>query len=248
MRSTISPVLATSREKNSSAKASFSVWIHASLAWSCRGRKLGFHHVAAAWYSWMRPLRTSRRRTSSAWRWVEERRVRGSQIEPAMGTVGVVVADIGVQEAIEMPTAQDERPVKELGSNRPHPSLSEGVGLRGSDRGEDHPGPFGLEHLVEGAGELLIAVADEEAHRWLGFVTIEGEVPRLLGEEGTVRVGGGAGDVHAPCPDLDEEQDVERLQEGGLHREEVAGEDPRCLSAQELRPAGAVPSRSGPEA
>src|SRR5437879_12073846 len=38
-----------------------------------------------------------------------------------------------------MPAAKDERPVKELSSNRSHPSLSEGIGLRGSDRGEDHP-------------------------------------------------------------------------------------------------------------
>jgi hypothetical protein len=74
-------------------------------------------------------------------RWVEERRVRGSQIEPAMGTVGVVVLHVGVQDVIEMPTTQDERPVKELSSNRSHPSLSEGVGLWGSDRGEDDFAP-----------------------------------------------------------------------------------------------------------
>ena len=109
-------------------------------------------------------------------RWVEERRVRGRQIEPAMWTVGVVVLHVGAQGAIEMPTAQDERPVKELSSHRSHPSLSEGVGLRGSDRGEDHLRPFGLEHLVEGTGELLIAVADEEAYRCPGIVTVEGEV------------------------------------------------------------------------
>jgi hypothetical protein len=34
------------------------------LARACRGPKHGFHH-AAAWYSWMRPLRTSRRQRSS---------------------------------------------------------------------------------------------------------------------------------------------------------------------------------------
>ena len=80
-----------------------------------------------------------------------------------------------------MPTAQDERPVKELSSHRSHPSLSEGVGLWGSDRGENHPGPFGLEHLLEGTGELLIAVADEVAYRCLGIITVEAEVSRLLG-------------------------------------------------------------------
>jgi hypothetical protein len=81
---------------------------------------------------------------------VEERRVRGSQIEPAMGTVSVVVLHVGVQHAIEMPTAQDECPVKELSSHRSHPSLSEGVGLWGSDRGEDHSGPFGLNTSSKG--------------------------------------------------------------------------------------------------
>jgi hypothetical protein len=148
-----------------------------------------------------------------------------------MWSVGVVVLHVGVQDAIEMPTAQDERPVKGLSSNRSHPSLSEGVGLRGSDRGEDHSGPFGLEHLVEGTGELLIAVADEEAHLRRGIVKIEGEVPRLLGDESTVRVRGRAGDPHPSGTDLDEEQHVERLEKDGLHREEVAGEDPRGLSA-----------------
>src|SRR5712691_1192831 len=147
-----------------------------------------------------------------------------------------------------MAPAQDEGPIEELSSNRSHPSLSVSVGLRGSDRREDHPGPFGLEHLIEGTGELLIAVADEEAHLCRGFVTIEGEVPRLLGDEGLVRVRGRAGDVHLPGADLDEEQDVERLQGDGLHREEVAGEDPLCLRTQEPRPALAVPSGSRPEA
>ncbi len=51
-------------------------------------------------------------------RWVEERRARGSQIEPAMWTVGVVVPHVGVQEMIEVSTAQDERPVNELSPNR----------------------------------------------------------------------------------------------------------------------------------
>src|SRR5665811_1668947 len=45
--------------------------------------------------------------------------------------------------------------------------------------------------------------------------------------------------MHAPCSDLDEEQDVERLQERRLDREEVAREDTRRLSLQEPAPANA---------
>jgi hypothetical protein len=98
---------------------------------------------------------------ASCW-WVEERRVGRSQIKPAMWSVGVVVLHVGLQDAIEVSTAQDQRPVKELGSNRPHPSLSEGVGLRGTDGRADDPRTLGGEHGVEGARELGVAVADEE--------------------------------------------------------------------------------------
>jgi hypothetical protein len=42
--------------------------------------------------------------------------------------------------------------------------------------------------------------------------------------------------MHSPCPDLDEEQDVEGLEERRLDGEEVACQDARCLSLQELAP------------
>src|SRR3989304_6293133 len=103
-----------------------------------------------------------------------------------------------------MPTAQDEHPVEELSSNRSHPSLSEGVGLGGSDRGEDHLRPFGLEHLVEGTGELIVAIADEVAYRCPAIITVEGEVSRLRameeGRDRDCRVGRG---VECRDPALD---------------------------------------------
>lgn len=36
---------------------------------------------------------------------------------------------------------------------------------------------------------------------------------------------GAASEVDAPAPDLDEEEDVEPLQPGGLDREEVGGQE-----------------------
>jgi hypothetical protein len=70
--------------------------------------------------------------------------------------------------------------------------------------------PSVLNTSSQGTGELLIAVADEEAYGCLRIVTVEGEVSRLLGDEGAVRVCGGAGDVHPSGADLDQEQHVER--------------------------------------
>jgi hypothetical protein len=52
--------------------------------------------------------------------------------------------------------------------------------------------PSVLNTSSQGTGELLIAVADEEAYGCLRIVTVEGEVSRLLGDEGA------AGFVVAP--------------------------------------------------
>ena len=51
--------------------------------------------------------------------------------------------------------------------------------------------------------------------------------------------------MHAPCPDLDEEQDVKRLEKRGLDREEIARQDAGYLSLQELAPRQA-PAGAGP--
>jgi hypothetical protein len=63
--------------------------------------------------------------------------------------------------------------------------------------------------------------------RHLALVQLEGKVPRLLGDEGAVRILRCAGDVNASSADLDEEQHVEGLEERGFHGEEV--HTPRCL-------------------
>lgn len=80
------------------------------------------------------------------------RDVRRSQVEAAMWAMCVVVAEVGTEHLIEMSTAEDERPIEALRPNRFDPSLGEGVGFRGMDRGRDHLGTFGGEHFVEGAG------------------------------------------------------------------------------------------------
>jgi hypothetical protein len=52
-----------------------------------------------------------------------------------------------------------------------------------------------------------------------------------------------AGEVDAPTLKLDEEEHVVAAQEGGLDREEVAGDDARRLRTEELAPGGACASR-----
>jgi hypothetical protein len=65
----------------------------------------------------------------------------------------------------------------------------------------------------------------------------------LLGDPASVRVGCYACKMDTPSVVLDEEKNVEPVQEHGLHREEVAGQQGLGLGSEELSPARAHPPR-----
>jgi len=89
---------------------------------------------------------------------------------------------------------------------------------------------------VEVAGELAVAVANQEAKRSCSLVERPGELARLLGDPGVGWVGGAAGQVDAPAAELDEEEHVQPLQRDRLDREEVDREHALRLRSQEGTP------------
>ena len=150
----------------------------------------------------------------------------GSQkLQPSMRSFLVVVLHVGPQGAVEMTGSEDQQPVQAVGANGLHPAFGEGVGVRGSDRCADHPHTFASEDIIKGAGELGVAVADQELDARALVREADRKVARLLGDEDRVRTARRDADAHAPAADLDEEEHVERLQECRLHGEEVAGDD-----------------------
>jgi hypothetical protein len=106
--------------------------------------------------------------------------------------MGIVVAGVSRQETVEMSTTKDQRPVKELISNGPYPALRERVGLGRTEGGGDDTGTLGFEDGIEGAGELGVSIADEEANAG-GQRLFAEEVARLLGDEGGVGIASGHG-------------------------------------------------------
>jgi len=103
---------------------------------------------------------------------------------------------------------------------------------------------LGSEDGVEGSREVAIAIVDQEARLGLRRLNLPGQVPRLLGGPGSAWVLAAGGEQDAPAGQLQEEQDVEALQEGGVHREVVTGQDCPALSPQEAAPGESCPPRS----
>jgi len=73
------------------------------------------------------------------------------------------------------------------------------------------------------------------------FVELQSEIAGLLDDPRSDRVGGDSGQMHSPGVELDEEEHVEPLRQHRVDREEVAGQQRRCLSTEELGPGGTRP-------
>src|SRR5918996_198939 len=101
------------------------------------------------------------------------------------------MANVDLEDALEVAAGEDEQPVQALGPNGSDPSLADSVGARCPDGSADHFEPFACEHVIERTAEFGVAVVDEKPQRLFPFVEVERKVPRLL--EHPNAVGGGRG-------------------------------------------------------
>jgi hypothetical protein len=130
------------------------------------------------------------------------------------------VLGVSLKDPLQVTPAEEEDVVEAFSSSGAHPALGEGVRPRSPNGGLHHGDSLGPDDLVEGAGELGVSVTEQEMPAL--ELSGHGEVPSLLRDPGGVRPTGRAGDMDASCRQLEEDQDVERLQEHRFNREEIA--------------------------
>jgi hypothetical protein len=78
----------------------------------------------------------------------------------------VVVLHVGSEQLLEMASSEDHDAVDALGSHGADPSFGICVRLRRTPGSADYLDALGLEDLVEGRPEALVAVVLEEADRF----------------------------------------------------------------------------------
>src|SRR5437764_4170398 len=130
-----------------------------------------------------------------------------------MRPVAVVMADENAEDALEMALVDDQEPVEAFGAGGADEALGERVCLWRSHRCLDDLDSFAGEDGVEVAGELAVAVVDQEAKRPWSLVERPGEerpgdLACLLGDPGAGRVRGAAGQVDASAAEFDEEEQL----------------------------------------
>jgi hypothetical protein len=112
--------------------------------------------------------------------------IRRLQPERPVGTMTVVVVDIDPQHLLQVPSADDQQPVKALGADRSNPSLREGVRVGRLHRRQQHLGTVRAEHVIEATGELRVAVAEHKAQSSPSLLKYQEKVPSLLGDPGVI--------------------------------------------------------------
>ena len=159
--------------------------------------------------------------------------------------VAVIVIGVLAEDQPQVPFAGDQHPVQALAAGAGDPAFGYSVRARRLDRSLHDPHAHRREHRIEPGGELRIPVPDQELQVVSAALQVHQEIAGLLGHPRAGRVGGDAGQVHAPGAVLDE-QHVQAAQQHGIDVEEVRGEDRRGLPGQE-RPPG-LRGSSAPDA
>jgi hypothetical protein len=104
-----------------------------------------------------------------------------SLVEGAVGAMRVVVLDVGREDSFEVAAVEDRESIEALAADAADPQLHVRVRLGCAHGCSDDPDRFGPEHLVEGGGELAVAVVDQEPDRRRPIGDGLDDVARLLG-------------------------------------------------------------------
>jgi hypothetical protein len=111
------------------------------------------------------------------------RTLRRAKCERAVRPMAVVMVGIGAEDVLELAAAEDEQPIEALAADAADPALGVGVRVRRLHGCADHGDPFALEDEIAAAGELGVAIVDQQAKRLLAIVERHQQA-RLLGDPG----------------------------------------------------------------
>jgi hypothetical protein len=144
-----------------------------------------------------------------------------------------------------MPFAEDQHVIEALTPKSAHEPLGKCVLPRRPDAAEHDLDPGVREHRVKQAGELPVAIPDQEPRPAPGILKIHDQLPRSLDNPACNGMSGRSQDADPPADVLDDRQHVQADAAQGHGLEEIAGQQGPGLGAEETGPGGEVRSGAG---
>nr|WP_241829928.1 hypothetical protein [Parafrankia colletiae] len=130
-----------------------------------------------------------------------------------------------------MPFGDDQQPVGAFSADGADPAFRDRVRLRGLRWCAYHVDTGPSEDSVEGSRELRIAVTEKESEPVAALLEIHQQVPCLLGYPRRGWMLRDPEDVDTAGGVFDDEEHVDPLEERGVHRGEITGQQARGLGA-----------------
>ena len=156
-----------------------------------------------------------------------------SLVESSVRATVVVVLDVFLEELLELVFVPDDGAVEEFVTESAHPPFGVCVGLRRPGRCSGRGDAGSGEDSVEGSGELSGTIANQEPEPVM-VAEAARQVSGGLGGPGASWVGGDPRKVRLPGADLDDEQNVEPAEQGGVDTSEAGSQDGFRPAADEL--------------
>ena len=101
-----------------------------------------------------------------------------------MRPVAVVMVDVAFEDSCEVAWTDDQQMIETFSADCANPTLRECIRVRGPHWSADDICADRPPHVVEGSGELGVAVADQVTEDTPGLFHLGGQVPGLLGDQG----------------------------------------------------------------
>jgi hypothetical protein len=122
--------------------------------------------------------------------------------------LAVVMLDEFGDGAPKMGLPDRNQPIEALFLNRPYEPLGVCIGVRGSDRRDDHPDSRIPQHTVDVWAPFRIAVTDQHLRRPKQFLVRVRQLTDDLAHEHCIRVGRRSENLDAPRGKIDDEHGV----------------------------------------
>jgi hypothetical protein len=169
-------------------------------------------------------------------------------IETLVRAVVVEMVRVAVEDRAGVSLVVDQQSVGAFVADAANEPFGVAVCLGRPGRDLDDVEAFRGEDGIESFGELGVSVADQERERGDPLAEVHQKIPGGLGSPGRGRMSSYAEDVDSSGAYFHDEQHIESVQGDGVNSEEVGGQQPGGLSAEEGSPAGVCSAWCGAEA
>jgi hypothetical protein len=169
-------------------------------------------------------------------------------LQGAVGTVLVEMRRVLGQYVFEVVPVEDQYSVEQLAADGADPAFGDRVRSRRLHQCAQDADAFAGEHGIEDVGELAVVILDQELESGHALAEVHQQIPRLLSNPGSARIGRDSQKMHAAAGVLHEEQDIQPLTQQRVDAEKVGGDNALCLDGQKLSPGRVIAARCGVDA